>query len=61
MKKKLQIKYLKAENAELKEKLKEKESFIDSLLDQQEEAEKKIQYLSGEEHAYEVVHTGHIC
>lgn len=61
MKKKLQIKYLKAENAELKAKIDEKDAFINNLLDQQEEAEKQIQYLKGEEHAYEVVHTGNIC
>lgn len=61
MKNKLKIKYLEAENAELKAKLEEKESFIDHLLEEKDEAEKRIAYLNGEEHAYEVVHTGKIC
>lgn len=61
MKKKLKIKYLESENDDLKERLKQKEALIGQLLDEQEEAEKKMQYLLGEEHAYEVVHTGKIC
>ncbi len=61
MKKKIKIKYLESENADLKEQLKQNQTLINQLFDEQEEMEKKIQFLLGEEHAYEVVHTGRIC
>lgn len=61
MKKKIKIKYLESESAELKEQLRQKQALIDQLFDEQERAEKKMQFLLGEEHAYEVVHTGRIC
>lgn len=59
MKKKLKIANLKAENAELKAKLADKDAVIDNLLDEQEKAEKEMLVMRGELHAYEVVHTGH--
>lgn len=60
MKKKLKIASLKAENAELKEKVESQQELINFLMDEKEETEKKMISMQGELHAYEVVHTGHM-
>lgn len=56
MKKKLKVEYLKAENDELREKVKEQQSLIDSLLDEKEKAEKDAQFMKGEIYAFELIH-----
>lgn len=56
MKKERKIEYLKAENAELRDKIKEQQSVIDGLLDEKEKAEKDILFMRGQIYAFELVH-----
>lgn len=56
MKKERRIEYLKAENAELRDKIKEQQSVIDGLLAEKEKAEKDILFMRGQIYAFEYVH-----